>query len=78
MYNIKTELEDLGLKYTEPEVYDEIQQRVQENFDSQEEFIDRFIKLTKKYLRREGLLCKIEGRPEINFFHSKKNGFKKS
>ena len=47
MYNIKTELEDLGLKYTEPEVYDEIQQRIQENFDSQEEFIDRFIKLTK-------------------------------
>ena len=72
MYNIKTELEDLGLKYTEPEVYDEIQQRVQENFDSQEEFIDRFIKLTKKYLRREGLLCKIEGRPKSIFSTRKK------
>ena len=72
MYNIKTELEDLGLKYTEPDVYDEIQQRVQENFDSQEEFIDRFIKLTKKYLRREGLLCKIEGRPKSIFSTRKK------
>ena len=77
MYNIKTELEDLGLKYTEPEVYNEIQQRVQENFESQEEFIDRFIKLTKKYLRREGLSCKIEGRPKVDLFHSEKNGFKK-
>ena len=67
MYNIKTELEDLGLKYTEPEVYNEIQQRVQENFESQEEFIDRFIKLTKKYLRREGLSCKFEGRPKSIF-----------
>ena len=67
MYNIKTELEDLGLKYTEPEVYDEIQQRIQENFDSQEEFIDRFVKLTKKHLRREGLSCKIEGRPKSIF-----------
>jgi len=72
MYNIKTELEDLGLKYTEPEVYDEIQQRVQENFDSQEEFIVRFVKLTKKYLRREGLSCKIEGRPKSIFSTRKK------
>jgi GTP pyrophosphokinase len=72
MYNIKTELEDLGLKYTEPEVYEEIQQRIQENFDSQEEFIDRFIKLTKKHLRREGLSCKIEGRPKSIFSTRKK------
>ena len=72
MYNIKTELEDLGLKYTEPEVYEEIQQRVQENFNSQEEFIERFIKLTKKHLRREGLSCKIEGRPKSIFSTRKK------
>lgn len=72
MYNIKTELEDLGLKYTEPEVYNEIQQRVQENLDSQEQFIDRFIKLTKKHLRREGLSCKIEGRPKSIFSTRKK------
>lgn len=72
MYNIKTELEDLGLKYTEPEVYNEIQQRVQENLDSQEQFIDRFIKLTKKHLRLEGLSCKIEGRPKSIFSTRKK------
>ena len=72
MYNIKTELEDLGLKYTEPEVYEEIQKRVQENFDSQEEFIDRFIRQTKKYLSREGLSCKIEGRPKSIFSTRKK------
>ena len=77
MYNIKTELEDLGLKYTEPEVYDEIQKRVQENFDTQEEFIDRFIKLTKKHLRREGLSCKIEGRPKSIFSTRKKMVSKK-
>ncbi len=72
MYNIKTELEDLGLKYTEPEVYHKIQQRVKENFESQEEFVDRFIKLTKKYLRREGLSCKFEGRPKSIFSTRKK------
>ena len=72
MYNIKTELEDLGLKYTEPKVYDEIQKHVQENFDSQEEFIERFIKLTKKHLLREGLSCKFEGRPKSIFSTRKK------
>ena len=64
MYNIKTELEDLGLKYTEPKIYRDIQKKVQENLENQQGFIDGFVKLTKKYLRREGLSCKIEGRPK--------------
>ena len=64
MYNIKSELEDLGLKYTEPKIYRDIQKKVQENLENQQGFIDGFVKLTKKYLRREGLSCKIEGRPK--------------
>ena len=77
MYNIKTELEDLGLKYTEPEVYSDIQKKVQENLESQQGFIDGFVKLTKKYLRREGLSCKIEGRPKSIFSTRKKMVSKK-
>ena len=57
MYNIKSELEDLGLKYTEPKIYRDIQKKLQENLENQQGFIDGFVKLTKKYLRREGLLC---------------------
>jgi GTP pyrophosphokinase len=72
MYNIKTELEDLGLKYTESEVYHEIQKRIQDNFDSQEEFIDSFVKLTKKYLRKENLKFSVEGRPKSIFSTRKK------
>ena len=72
MYNIKTELEDLGLKYTESEVYHEIQKRIQDNFDSQEEFIDSFVKLTKKYLRKENLKFFVEGRPKSIFSTRKK------
>ena len=30
LYNIKNELEDLGLKYTDPETYDEISKKLQE------------------------------------------------
>ncbi|MGB0305218.1 MAG: RelA/SpoT family protein [Flavobacteriaceae bacterium] len=77
MYNIKTELEDLGLKFTEPEVYRDIQKKVQENLESQQGFIDGFVKLTKKYLRREGLSCKIEGRPKSIFSTRKKMVSKK-
>ena len=77
MYNIKTELEDLGLKYTEPEVYSDIQKKVQENLESQQGFIDGFVKLTKKYLRLEGLSCKIEGRPKSIFSTRKKMVSKK-
>ncbi len=77
MYNIKTELEDLGLKYTEPEVYRDIQKKVQENLESQQGFIDGFVKLTKKYLRREGLSCKIEGRPKSIYSTRKKMVSKK-
>ena len=77
MYNIKTELEDLGLKYTEPEIYRDIQKKVQENLESQHGFIDGFVKLTKKYLRREGLTCKIEGRPKSVYSTRKKMVSKK-
>ena len=77
MYNIKTELEDLGLKYTEPELYIDIQKKVQENLQSQQDFIDGFVKLIKKYLRREGLSCKIEGRQKSIYSTRKKMVSKK-
>ena len=31
LYNIKTELEDLSLKYTEPDVYNDIQDKIKES-----------------------------------------------
>ena len=40
LYNIKTELEDLGLKYTEPEVYTDILSRVKESKEEQQKYID--------------------------------------
>ena len=35
-YNVKNELEDLSLKYTEPERYDAIKEKVEETKESQE------------------------------------------
>ena len=40
LYNIKTELEDLGLKYTDPDTYDEISKKLIESKKDQDEYID--------------------------------------
>ena len=39
LYNIKTELEDLGLKYTEPEVYNDILTKMQESKEEQDKYL---------------------------------------
>jgi GTP pyrophosphokinase len=45
LYNIKTELEDLGMKYTEPEVYNDILEKMQESKLEQDEYIASFSKV---------------------------------
>ena len=42
LYNIKTELEDLGLKYTDPETYDEISKKLAESKKNQNNYIKKF------------------------------------
>jgi GTP pyrophosphokinase len=36
LYNIKTQLEDLGLKYTEPPIYNDIVSKIKETKDQQD------------------------------------------
>jgi GTP pyrophosphokinase len=50
LYNIKTELEDLSLKYTEPEIYEHIRQQLEKTARDREKFINRFIYPIKKQL----------------------------
>ena len=44
LYNIKNELEDLGLKYTEPEVYYDILSKIKESKEEQDLYIKTFSK----------------------------------
>ncbi len=67
LYNIKTELEDLGLKYTEPEVYQDISEKMQESKEEQDAYIKSFSKVIEKSLNREGLNYQIKGRPKSIF-----------
>ncbi len=61
---IKTELEDLGLKYTEPDSYNEIAQRLKETEPERKKFISKFIVPIKEILEEEGMKFKIIGRPK--------------
>ncbi|MDT0688369.1 bifunctional (p)ppGpp synthetase/guanosine-3',5'-bis(diphosphate) 3'-pyrophosphohydrolase [Salegentibacter sp. F188] len=67
LYNIKTELEDLGLKYTEPEVYNEIFTRIKESKEEQDAYIREFSRVIENSLEREDFVYEIKGRPKSIF-----------
>ena len=62
LYNIKTELEDLGLKYTDPETYDDISKKLIENKKDQDGYIKKFNQTISKSLNKEKLKYVIKGR----------------
>jgi len=64
LYNIKTELEDLGLKYTEPEIYNDIAAKIKESKQQQDTYIRNFSKVIEDSLDTEGLNYEIKGRPK--------------
>ncbi|MGY5847615.1 RelA/SpoT family protein [Salegentibacter sp. HM20] len=64
LYNIKTELEDLGLKYTEPEVYQEIFTKIRESKEEQDAYIKEFSKVIEDSLIKEDFKYEIKGRPK--------------
>lgn len=64
LYNIKTELEDLGLKYTEPDVYNDILNKIKESKEEQDAYIRDFSKVIVDSLNNEGLNYDIKGRPK--------------
>lgn len=67
LYNIKTDLEDLGLKYTEPEVYNDILLKIKESKEEQDAYIKEFSNMITNALDREGLEYEIKGRPKSIF-----------
>lgn len=72
LYNIKSELEDLGLKYTEPEVYADIVAKLQDSKEEQDAYIEAFTKIIKNNLDAENLVYDIKGRPKSIFSIRKK------
>jgi GTP pyrophosphokinase len=64
LYNIKTQLEDLGLKYTEPAVYTDIVSKIKETKEQQDQYIEDISQVLKKSLDEENVDYIIKGRPK--------------
>jgi GTP pyrophosphokinase len=76
LYNIKTELEDLSMKYLEPEAYRDIARKLQETKRERTRYINEFIKPVKEKLDHAGFRgFEIYGRPKS--IHSIWNKIKK-
>lgn len=75
LYAIKSELEDLSMKYTERETYQFIKTKLNEKKTEREKFIHSFIKPVEKELKDQGLNAEVVGRPKS--IHSIWNKMKK-
>lgn len=75
LYNIKTELEDLSMKYLEPEEYKSIARKLSETKRERTRYINEFIKPIKEKLVKSGFKFEIHGRPKS--IHSIWNKIKK-
>ena len=64
LYNIKTKLEDLGLKYTEPAIYNDIVSKIKETKEEQDDYIKTISDVLKKSLIDEDVDFTIKGRPK--------------
>ncbi len=75
LYNIKTELEDLAMKYLEPEAYREIARKLAETKRERSRYINEFVKPIKEKLEKSGFEFELYGRPKS--IHSIWNKMKK-
>jgi GTP pyrophosphokinase len=64
LYEIKSELEDLALKYTQPEVYTEISKGLKETKRDRSRYINEFIRPIKEELQNLDFNFEIYGRPK--------------
>jgi GTP diphosphokinase / guanosine-3',5'-bis(diphosphate) 3'-diphosphatase len=75
LYSIKTEMEDLAMKYMEPDTFKFIAQKLQDTKRERTKYINDFIKPIKEKLDETGFDFEIYGRPKS--IHSIWNKIKK-
>jgi GTP pyrophosphokinase len=62
LYSVKSELEDLSMKYCESEVYEDIRSKLKETQEARSRFIRKFVAPIKEHLGHEGYVFKIKAR----------------
>jgi len=64
LYLIKSEMEDLSLKYTNRDTYDTIARKLAETMRNRRQFINNFIRPVDEALKKQGFDFEIQGRPK--------------
>ena len=75
LYAIKSELEDLSMKYLEPETYKFIAKKLNEKKAERNMFIKKFVEPIDEIIHEQGLVADVYGRPKS--IHSIWNKMKK-
>lgn len=64
LYAIKSELEDLSMKYTDPDTYKFIAKKLNEKKAERERFISNFVAPIEEILKEQGIKAEVYGRPK--------------
>ncbi len=64
LYSIKTEMEDLAMKYLEPDPYKEIAKKLAETKRERNKYINEFIRPIKEKIEKSDFQADIYGRPK--------------
>lgn len=69
---IKIELDDLALKYSEPDVFYSLVENIKQRKTAREDFIARMVDEVREHMREAGIKCEVEGRVKHFFSIYKK------
>jgi len=64
LYRVKKELEDLSMKFTHPDIYQQIGQKIRETEAKRNAFINDFLAPIQRELVKQGLVFDVKGRPK--------------
>ncbi len=64
LYNMMSEMEDISMKYLEPEIYNEISEKLKATDTKRTKFIKEFILPIETELKKQGMSAEIKGRPK--------------
>ena len=67
LFRIKTELEDISLKYTEPEMWDELSNKMEELVNKDFKYLNKFTRTISGELKKAGLKFEVKKRTKSIF-----------
>ena len=67
LYAIKSEMEDLSMKYLHPDTYKEIAKKLEKTKANRNKYIEQFVSPLNKELKKGNIRCEIKGRPKSIF-----------